>query len=92
MNTPELVEIGDGAVLTVTWPDRSIQRLGAGRVRSACPCASCRGTFPVPEPDAVRIRDARLVGEYAVAFTFAPDGHSAGIFPFDLLAAMGKDR
>lgn len=82
------IEIVAGATLTLLWEDGRRQDIPAARLRAACPCAACRGEHPVPDPAAVAVRSARIVGEYAVAFSFAPDGHGAGIYPFDLLAGL----
>lgn len=75
-------------MLTILWDDGSRQRIPAAILRAACPCAGCRGSHAVADPGAVEVRGARLVGEYAVAFSFGPDGHGAGIYPFDLLAGL----
>ena len=40
--------------------------------------------------EAIRITAARVVGSYAVSFTFSPDGHATGIFPFDLVRTVGE--
>jgi len=35
--------------------------------------------------DEIRITGARIVGAYAVSLDFAPDGHTTGIFSYELL-------
>ncbi len=42
-------------------------------------------------PTPVTITDAALVGAYAVNFSFAPDGHQTGIFPFDRLRSLEEE-
>jgi DUF971 family protein len=39
---------------------------------------------------AVQILDTVLVGAYALNFTFAPDHHHTGIYPFDRLRLLGE--
>lgn len=93
MDAPRRIEViaGGGAVL-LAWDDGTTQELTAALLRTACPCAQCRepqgaeqarqaAAGPVP----VEIRDAELVGSYAVNFAFGPDGHSTGIFTYDYL-------
>ena len=88
MRSLQRVDVGDSGVLELVWDDGSVQRLAPDLVRAACPCAACRGAFVVPDPGAVRIHTARVVGDYALGFGFEPDGHGAGIYPFDLLASL----
>jgi DUF971 family protein len=40
---------------------------------------------------AVAVRTARLVGGYALALTFDPDGHDTGIYPFGLLRSLADE-
>ena len=42
------------------------------------------------DADAVRIIDARIVGAYGINFTFAPDDHHTGIYPYDRLRQLGE--
>ena len=94
MEVPERIEVEDGAVLVLTWPDGVVTVVAAPALRAACECATCLG----PEGDgswigdagSVRILDASLVGAYALNFTFAPDHHHTGIYPFDRLRALGQ--
>ncbi|MBI5157202.1 MAG: DUF971 domain-containing protein [Acidimicrobiia bacterium] len=87
MDAPRLIDKGDGSVLTVAWNDDRIDRLPAGFLRAACPCAACQGNAePLP---GVRVEAVAPVGSYAVAMTFGPDGHGSGIFPFELLRGLG---
>lgn len=77
----------------LTWPDGTTTAVPAAELRQACECATCLG----PDGAAVgidllevRIVDAALVGAYAINFTFAPDHHQTGIYPFDRLRALGE--
>ncbi len=95
MEVPARIEVVEGEQVELTWPDGHRQELTARELRAACPCATCRDPAgaertvlllggPVP----VMITDARLVGDYAINFTFAPDGHHTGIFAFDYLRSL----
>jgi DUF971 family protein len=91
---PERIEV-DGDLVIFTWDDGGSSRFSAADLRAACQCASCREpsgmaatSAVLSGPDRVTITDARLVGGYAVAFTFAPDGHGTGIYPFERLHSM----
>lgn len=95
--TPTRIEIEDGRRVLITWDDGAESQLTARDLRAACRCAGCR------EPDGERatelvlggpvpvvIDDAKLVGNYAVAFVFSPDGHSTGIYPYSALRELGE--
>ncbi len=86
MISPVVIERGDGSALTITWDDGRVDRIGAARLRAACPCAACQGNGPVAP--GVAVAAVRAVGAYALGITFAPDDHATGIFPFDLLREM----
>jgi DUF971 family protein len=88
VDVPRLIDRGDGSVLTVAWDDDRIDRLPAGFLRAACPCAAC--SVRAEAPPGSRVEAVTAVGGYAVAMTFGPDGHGSGIFPFDLLRALGS--
>lgn len=96
MDVPARIEVEDGAVVTLTWEDGTATSLKAELLRGACQCATCRdpsgeaATASVLDgPTPVTITNAALVGAYAVNFSFAPDGHATGIFPFERLRALG---
>lgn len=97
MEVPHRIDVGGGEGLVVTWEDGSVATIPAAALRAACPCAGCREPSGVAAIAAtlaggeeIRISAARLVGSYAVHLTFSPDGHATGIFPFDLLKAVGE--
>jgi len=75
-------------VVTIAWDDDRIDRLSAAFLRASCPCAACSGR--AEPPPGARVETITAVGGYALALTFAPDGHSSGIFPFDLLRSLGS--
>lgn len=93
MDIPERIEVEEGKTLILTWSDDSSTRVAAPALRAACECATCLGPEGtgswIGDAGAVRILDATLVGAYALNFTFAPDDHHTGIFPFDRLRALG---
>ena len=98
MSVPQRVEVVGGAEVMITWEDGRTDVLSAESLRGVCPCAECR------EPEGARrtatilagespvaITDVRVVGGYALSFTFAPDGHQTGIYPFDALRRLGDE-
>ncbi|MEE8457949.1 MAG: gamma-butyrobetaine hydroxylase-like domain-containing protein [Acidimicrobiia bacterium] len=38
----------------------------------------------------MKILNVAFVGAYAINLTFSPDGHTTGIYPYDLLRDLGK--
>ena len=94
MDVPDRIEINDGVALRLTWPDGAVTSVSAATLRGACECATCLGPdrtgTAVADPGSVRITDARIVGAYAINFTFAPDQHHTGIYPFDRLRRLGE--
>lgn len=84
-----------GNELAVKWPDGTESFIPLEKLRRHCPCAGCKGETDIlgnlhknPEKpyaahafELVRIAS---VGGYAVQPVWV-DGHSTGLFPFDLL-------
>ncbi len=96
MEVPARIEVEGGERVALTWPDGAHQELTARVLRAACPCATCRdpagaerAKLTLGGPVPVTITDAKLVGDYAINFVFAPDGHHTGIFSFDYLRTLG---
>ena len=69
-------------------------------LRKACPCAHCSGekdifgniyigAKTVFTEDSIKLIKISLVGKYAIRF-FWKDGHANGIYPFELLEALGE--
>lgn len=86
-----------GDQLALAWSDGQENYITLRELRKACPCANCQG-----EPDAMgrvfkpkvmyvgnsyQARSIQPVGGYALQITWA-DGHSSGIFSFDLLRSF----
>lgn len=75
----------------ITWADGHVTRLPHELLRGYCPCAGCQGhsgaiTFQAGRD--LELRDIQRVGNYALALTWG-DGHSAGIYTFTYLRALG---
>ena len=75
----------------IVWKDGHESVYPFSLLRMSCPCAHCRDErtgAPLLDPKTVPVdlkaSRAELIGNYAVAFRFA-DGHSTGIYTFDLL-------
>lgn len=83
---PIRIEVSDGARLEIQWADGASTVMSAAELRAYCHCAACRELPPTERtPDvytAATIESAELVGSYAINFTFGPDGHGAGIYPY----------
>lgn len=81
------------ATLEIEWADGHLTRYGFERLRWMCPCAFCRGeagqpgwldSNPTLTEAQVTLSDIALVGQYALAPTWA-DGHHTGFYTFGLL-------
>jgi len=84
--------------LLVEWSDGATHRIPFEQLRRACPCAVCQGEFGRPgrfqvEPDLRpgedELADIHLVGLYGLGAVWA-DGHSTGIYTFELLRRLGE--
>lgn len=85
----------DGGQVAITWEDDTITEFDAATLRGACLCATCREPAGEAATEAVlggeepvTISASELVGGYAVRFTFQPDEHSTGIYPFTVLREL----
>ena len=99
--SPVELEKTDDRELVIRWSDESVQRLKFRSIRKACPCANClekrkseanqpKGMLKVLSPAEAAPLDIvqmRPVGNYAYNIQFS-DGHSSGIFSFDLLRSI----
>ena len=83
---PVRIEVSDRARLEIQWADGASTVMSASELRAYCQCAACRELPPAERTSGVyagaTIEAAELVGGYAINFTFGPDGHGAGIYPF----------
>jgi DUF971 family protein len=97
MNLENFAVIGDEVALA--WSDGRESYLKFDRLRKACPCAACQGepdvTGRVIAPKVIYREKSfelvrhEIVGGYAIRFFWA-DGHSTGIYSFDLLRRLGE--
>ena len=91
----QLANVGDE--LAIAWADGKENYIKHEDLRRSCPCASCQG-----EPDALgrvvrpkvslgpssfELVSVEEVGGYALQIKWA-DGHSTGIYSFDLLRQL----
>ncbi len=90
---PHLIRrLDDGGAVEIEWDEAGHTGIyGARDLRLACQCASCREEIsgrqvldPASVGDDVRAVALRLVGAYAVQFTWS-DGHDTGIYPWEQL-------
>jgi DUF971 family protein len=88
---PRLIVQSDPTRLVIEWVDGERTVYTAAQLRAICPCARCvneltgvRMHDPAGVPADLLQQNARLVGNYALAFRFS-DGHDTGIFPFPML-------
>jgi len=90
---PHLIRrLDDGAAVEIDWDEHGHVGIYAAReLRLECRCAACRDEMtgaPLLDssqvPEGVRALDLRLVGAYAVRFTWS-DGHDYGIYPWEFL-------
>ena len=84
-----------GVVLLLHWADGHEGELPLDAVRARCPCAVCGGRRAQGRSSPLRMASApsqevdaiRPVGRYALQFHWR-DGHSDGIYSFDLLRSI----
>jgi DUF971 family protein len=103
---PTALEKTDHRSLRIHWSDGQILDYPVGRLRDACPCATCKerkkgeskkgagNLLNVLKPgEAVEldVLEMRPVGNYAYNITFS-DGHSSGLFTMELLRELGLPR
>jgi DUF971 family protein len=85
-----------GAVLTITFDNGERHDLPAEYLRVESPSAEVKGhgagqEVTVAGKRHVTIKQIEPVGNYAVRLTFS-DGHSTGIYAWDYLAMLGRER
>jgi DUF971 family protein len=94
---PEELRLRDrGAVLTVTFDNGERHDLPAEYLRVESPSAEVKGhgagqEVTVPGKRNVTITRIEPVGNYAVRLVFS-DGHSTGLYSWDYLARLGRER
>lgn len=101
-NRPLELDLNRESHLRIRWADGIETVVPLPELRKACPCAGCRAAREERERnplavigsaadmrDLVTVRDAELVGHYALRVTWR-DGHSTGIYDFALLRSLGR--
>jgi DUF971 family protein len=82
-----------GGRLEIQWADGHRSSYDFVTLRWLCPCAYCRGeagqpgwldSAPTLTPAQTQLTDVQLVGQYALAPTWA-DGHHTGYYTFERL-------
>ncbi|MGD8374741.1 MAG: DUF971 domain-containing protein [Acidobacteriota bacterium] len=85
-----------GTVLLLHWADGHEGELPLETARAHCPCAACGGERMPRQTPPLRMASAtsrdevvaiRTVGRYALQFEWR-DGHSDGIYSFELLRSL----
>ncbi len=85
----------EAGLVTIDWTDGHRSQFQAVSLRWLCPCAFCRGeagrpgwldSMPTLTPEQTQLVGMRLVGQYALAPTWA-DGHDTGYYTFEALRA-----
>jgi DUF971 family protein len=85
----------EAGLVTIDWADGHHTSYDAASLRLLCPCAYCQGesgrpgwldTNPTLTQDQAQLVGMRLVGQYAVAPTWA-DGHDTGYYTYEALRA-----
>jgi DUF971 family protein len=98
------VRVTTGEGIDIVWSDGHPSHYDFAYLRERCPCANCKderarksesgetapaqisAVLPMFKPK-LKARRAEVVGHYAIQLEFN-DGHSAGIFSYDLLRTM----
>ena len=97
------IHVSTGAGIDIAWADGHRSHFDFAYLRDECPCATCndeRGkkeafAAVVTTPSVVlpmfkpkpRAQSAAVMGNYAVQINFS-DGHSTGIYSYDLLRTI----
>jgi DUF971 family protein len=83
-----------GKRLRILWKDGHESLYSPRYLRLRCPCADCVDEMtgrplldPLTVPEDVYPLEINYVGRYALAFKWS-DGHTTGIYPFDLLRGI----
>lgn len=96
---PEAIEQISDQVIAVKWDDGSDKLYFAEKVRSRCPCATCKdkdekstgNPFKIlkTNPNNVVFISWEYVGRYAIRFIFS-DNHDTGIYTYEYLYSIGE--
>lgn len=96
---PESIEQISDQVISIKWDDETNKIYFADKLRSKCPCATCKDQRENPNTNPFKILKANpnnvvfitweYVGRYAVRFTFS-DNHDTGIYTYEYLYELGE--
>ena len=94
---PAAVDLERERGLTLVWDDELVSHFSLEELRVNCPCAECRGlrdrgetAWPRPaSPQPLRAEGAELVGAWGLSIRWN-DGHSTGIYAWDVLRAWAE--
>ena len=96
---PKKIQVSKSrATLNIEWDDGNSSEYPLSGLRSACPCAECRGghenmvtqgspdmlLIPLEDGKSTELERVDLVGNYAIQLVWK-DGHSYGIYSWDFL-------
>jgi DUF971 family protein len=94
---PTKIKLGKEKKLEILWDDGHESTISLGRLRDACPCATCQGETvllrhyaPPSQPELPGKYDlvgANQVGSYALQLSWK-DGHSTGIYTWERLRSL----
>ncbi|MSR56794.1 MAG: DUF971 domain-containing protein [Planctomycetaceae bacterium] len=83
--------------LELEWPGAPPVEVPFHTVRARCPCASCVDEFtgarildPTTIPSEIAPISMSFTGNYALKIVWT-DGHSTGLYTWDLLAELARD-
>lgn len=102
---PTQLKLTENSQLAIEWSDGRTFYYPFGKLRNACPCASCREKkkaepeqptkkmmiLSASEAAPLRIVSMRPVGNYAYNIAFSDD-HSSGIYSLELLRTLGQEE
>ena len=88
--------------LLIQWNDNETSEIILQKLRDDCPCANCKGEsvmfesyIPIKSPFKAKgfyeIEKIEQVGNYAVQIIWK-DGHSAGIYTWDVLHKIAGEK
>jgi DUF971 family protein len=84
-------------VLELAWEDGRVDHLPYRYIRGECTCATCKDEWTherIIDPASIRaglqLEGMELIGYYAVRLVWN-DGHSSGLFSWDILRRLADD-
>ncbi len=97
---PTQLRLANKHTVAIRWSDGAERFCEIVELREKCPCAVCNAarrsaasesTPPVAVPPGLTISHMAPVGNYAYCIHFS-DGHTTGIYSFDLLQTLGREE